>query len=239
MRIYLIPVRAIRIMPRKLMSLFDFSRATSDMLFGWSNVTLIIGAALVLIGTIGVIWTGGIRQRYADERISENEAKTAQAVSDASKANVRTAEFEVKTKEAQLNLERERVARLKLEAKLKPRGINQEDRQKLLIELRHAPNGCVFVVPKVFDEEAEDYAAQIASALKDAGYTIEQWKGARPFSFGRSGAFIWVKDISKPPPHAAAIQHAFKEIGVTLDEYGDANIVLDNDVIIVGVGAKP
>jgi hypothetical protein len=95
------------------------------------------------------------------------------------------------------------------------------------------------VLPKTFDEEAEAYAAQITTVLKDSGYTLEKLKGQRPFSFGRSGSFMWVKDFSTPPAHAAEIQNAFKEIGVTLDGYGNAGVVPDQDTVVIAVGVKP
>jgi hypothetical protein len=225
-------------MLRKLMALFDLSQGAADMLFGWANVILIFGAALVLVGTIGAIWTGGIRERYAGERLSGNEVKTAKAIAAASEANERTAEFQVQSKQAQLDLERERVARLKLEEKLRPRSISEEERRQLLATLKSEAKGRVFVIPKTFDEEAEEYASQISNVLQEAGYTIEPWTNQRPFSFGRSGVFIWVKDFAKPPPHAGGIQHAFKEIGITLDGYGDANLVPDMESVIIAVAVK-
>ncbi len=233
--------------------MFDLSQEAANTLSGWANVTLIAGAAFVLIGTVGAFWTSGIRERYAAERRSGNEAKTAQALADAAKAhavsesakaesaraNERTAEFDVKSQQAQIELERERIARLKLEEKLRPRNITQEGRQTLLTLLRTGPKGRVLVVPKVFDEEAEAYAAAISGVLRDAGYTIEAWKGQRPLSFGTSGGFMWVKDFSKPPPHAVGIQHAFKEIGITLGGYANSEIVPDAEVVFIGVGVKP
>jgi hypothetical protein len=233
--------------------MFNLSQGAADAMFGWANIILIVGAALVLIGTMGAIWTGGIRERYAAERRSTNEAKTAQALADAAKANAisesakaesaraneRTAEFEVKSQAAKIELERERIARLKLEERLRPRGITPAERQTLLSLLKAAPKGRVLVVPKTFDEEAESYAAAIQGVLRDAGYTIEALKGQRPMSLGTAGAFIWVRDFSKPPPHAAEIQHAFKEIGVTLPGYANPEIVSDADVVLIGVGVKP
>lgn len=52
------------------MSIFNLSQAAADAIFGYANVAMMIGAAIVLIGTIGAIWSGGIRERYANERIS-------------------------------------------------------------------------------------------------------------------------------------------------------------------------
>lgn len=203
----------------------------------------------------------------ANAQIAEAGARSEEAKADSAKANAQSAETKKGAAEAneraqnaitaqetlrqnniklatRLNesikeLEREHIERLKLEAKLRPRSINHEDQRKLLTILKSAPKGRVVVVPKVFDEEAENYAAQISNVLKDAGYTIEPWKGQRPFSFSRSGAFIWVRNMSKPPMHAAGIQHAFKGIGVTLDGYGNPDVVPDTDTVIIAVAVKP
>lgn len=41
---------------------------------------------MALAGTIGTVWSGGIRDRYSDERIAENEAETARAKEETAKA---------------------------------------------------------------------------------------------------------------------------------------------------------
>jgi hypothetical protein len=53
-----------------------------DRLFAVSSMVLILGAALVLIGTIATIVMSGIREQFSSERISANEAATASAVAD-------------------------------------------------------------------------------------------------------------------------------------------------------------
>src|SRR5258708_36611102 len=81
--------------------MWSVSSSLADTLFNWSNVALVVGASLVLIGTIGAIKMGAIREHFSDLRISDNEraTKTATAESDvakanAAKANLRAAELE-------------------------------------------------------------------------------------------------------------------------------------------------
>lgn len=81
--------------------MWNISSPLADSLFSWSNVVLIIGAALVFIGTIGSIKMAAIREHFADIRISDNERATKGAIAesdvakaDAAKANERAAELE-------------------------------------------------------------------------------------------------------------------------------------------------
>src|SRR5471032_2191246 len=63
----------------RIRAMMNLSQQVANTIFNVANIALITGAALVLAGTITAIWTSGIRERYADERISNNEAKTATA----------------------------------------------------------------------------------------------------------------------------------------------------------------
>lgn len=60
--------------------MWDISSSLADALFAWANVLLIVGAASVLIGTIGAIMMGSVREQFSNERISSNERATAEAM---------------------------------------------------------------------------------------------------------------------------------------------------------------
>lgn len=64
------------------------SSSAADSIFTWSNIILIAGAALTVVGGIGVTWSGGIRDKFASERISSNEAIAAQANAEAAHARL-------------------------------------------------------------------------------------------------------------------------------------------------------
>jgi hypothetical protein len=132
----------------------------------------------------------------------------------------------------QLDLEKERAARL-------PRSINAQNRVKLLACLRAGPRGPVVVVPKTFDEEAEAYANQILQVLRDAQFEIRPLTGQRPLGFGSAGAFMFVSDMSHPPPHAGHVQGCFRQIGVELAGYGNPKDVTDSTVVVIAVSSKP
>ena len=66
--------------PRKIVRLlmWEITSPLADRLFTISNAVLILGAAMVFIGTIGAIVLSGVREQFSNARISENETQTAQ-----------------------------------------------------------------------------------------------------------------------------------------------------------------
>ena len=73
------------------MLMWNISPSAADSLFNWSNVILIVGAAAVLLGTIGSIKFAAIREYFADLRISENERATTEAIAESDKAKAESA----------------------------------------------------------------------------------------------------------------------------------------------------
>lgn len=67
-------------------SMFSISAQAADAIYSWSNILLVLGATLALVGTAGVFWSGGVREKFSDERISANEAETAKAKAETVKA---------------------------------------------------------------------------------------------------------------------------------------------------------
>jgi hypothetical protein len=80
------------------------------------------------------------------------------------------------------------------EQKLKPRAITPEQKEVLLTCFAAIPKRPVTVVPKAFDNEAEDYAAEIADVLQSAHFEVRLHQGPRPFGFSQSGIFAVFKD---------------------------------------------
>lgn len=92
------------------MAIFDISLKGANLIFNAANALLIVGAVLVLVGTVAVVWSGSVREHFADQRISSNELETAQAKGDAAHANENAA----KLSERAANLEKD-VTEAKLE----------------------------------------------------------------------------------------------------------------------------
>ncbi|WP_283742849.1 hypothetical protein [Sideroxydans sp. CL21] len=68
--------------------MYSITSQAADFIYTWSNVLLVLGATLALIGTAGVFWSGGVREKFADERISANEAETAKAKAETAQAKL-------------------------------------------------------------------------------------------------------------------------------------------------------
>jgi hypothetical protein len=151
--------------PTRLKSMLDLSLPTANALFGLSNIALILGGVLVLIGTVGVFWTTGIRDRYADERISNNEARAALANEGAAKANERASAL---AKEA----EHERLERLKLEAEIAPRRLTREQHEAIATALSRFAGRSITVTSYSQDAESAVLTKQVIEALQTAGLKV-------------------------------------------------------------------
>jgi multidrug efflux pump subunit AcrA (membrane-fusion protein) len=113
--------------------MWEISASLADRLFALSNVVLILGAAAVLIGTIGAIVMSGVREQFANERISANETATAQATaeSDAAKRDAAAA-----TERAALAEQRAAEANLELARFKAPRAISPEQRNRIAEKMK-------------------------------------------------------------------------------------------------------
>jgi hypothetical protein len=140
--------------------MWDVSSALADSLFAWSNVVLIIGAAAVLIGTIGAIKMAAVKEHFADLRISENERSTAHAMAEAATARE--------------NTEKLRAANLALEAQIQPRRLSGQTSAKLIAALSEMQPLPIGIVSRLFDPEGADFANDIASA-----FTAARWQVVR------------------------------------------------------------
>lgn len=179
--------------------MFDLSFDSANQLYGWSNVLLIIGAVAVLAGTIGVIWATGIRDRYADQRISKNEADTALAKSaaahangEAAKANERAEQARARSAEANEKTAAINERALKLESNnlaLRSQVANAETQlakvtiqqmprsqripsDRVLSILKTAPPGKAIIRYQKADPGSENFASALNMRLRDAGWQI-------------------------------------------------------------------
>ncbi len=87
--------------------MWNVTAPMADFLFNLSNVVLAIGALAVLLGTIGSIKMGAVREQFSNERISANEAETERAKAEALKAQLALEQFK-----APRSLTDEQIARI-------------------------------------------------------------------------------------------------------------------------------
>jgi hypothetical protein len=153
----------------------SLERANQFYTYGWRLSA--IGAATTVLG-VGLLWWGTrVRDHDFESHIARLGSTTADTLERAGKLEVAAENLRQNNLQLQRDLERERVERLRLEERVKPRGIPPDKRDDLIALLKTSLKGTVFVVPKMFDEEAGEFAKQIISVLKDAGFDVPEWIG--------------------------------------------------------------
>lgn len=208
------------------MGLFDITQNNADILYGWFNISLIIGSVLALVGTIGAILMSGVRDRFADERFSKNEVeiamadeKAATAQANAAKANERAESIRKINLELQKRLEAERIERLRLEASIAPRQLSEQQRTTL-VRLLIASQPLQIHFTEIGDQEAGHYGRLILAALEDAGVKI----AATHIGIMAPPRYGVVLILSRGNPKAFAIKNAFEVARIPVESsFSDIN----------------
>lgn len=184
-------------------SIFNLSLPLANAVYFASYVMVVIGAVLTLVGTIGLFWSDGIRDKYADERIASNEAATAVANAEAAKANAEAAG--ARAEAAALQVEAERLKRLVSWRRLSPL-----QHKTLVAHLRgKLPEG-LWVETVGDDPEASQLHQDLIRAFEEAGIKVHWFTGWE--------VAVGVGIVNGPEASKQALRDAFRAIGVVLDE---------------------
>jgi hypothetical protein len=210
---------------RNLSAFFDIGLDRANQFYTWGWRASIFGALVTFCGVGLLYWGTRVRDHDFESQIDS--------------AHNRATDLEKRDAELTRTLERERVDRMKLEEKQKPRTITLEQKALLLKFFASGQQGPVTVVPKTFDNEAEDYAAKITDVLREANFGIKPPEGPRPFGFNQNGVFAVFKDAAQVPAHAGTIQYCFKQIGVELGGGANPDWVKEPNLVVIAVGQKP
>ena len=189
--------------------MFNISPQTADTIYSWSNIVLVLGAMMALAGTAGVVWSGGVRERFADERISKNEAETAKA----------------KAETAQAVLEQER-----LRANMSWRRVTSVQAQQLANAMKVEP--AEFWLAWVGDDpEATVYRQDLEAALTAAGVKTKYFSGyARAVGLTVKGG---------TPEERQLLLRAFHSAGLPLVESDQDGLMKGQLEITVGTKPPP
>jgi ABC-type oligopeptide transport system ATPase subunit len=68
-------------------NMYNISQNVANSIYAYSYIALVIGAIITLAATIGIMYSGPIRERYTSERIADNERQTTMAKTEAARAN--------------------------------------------------------------------------------------------------------------------------------------------------------
>jgi hypothetical protein len=228
------------------------SSEAANFWFNVANVVLLIGAGLVLLGTYGVFQFGNIKERFSDERISANEAKTASANADAEIAKKETAGLELRAADAE-----KETAGLKLRAadaelqlaKLKaPRTLTSEQ-QKHVAAAVHAFSGQKYcaLLPTA-GTDTESLWISLAAALRSAGWLRVDPPGlmvgnppAGVAINAPPGVYIGVAPSRRGEidPAAQALAKALNSAGIIAQAGLDTEADKDAATIRIVIGLKP
>jgi hypothetical protein len=161
--------------------MWEISSPLADRLFTLSNAVLIIGATMVLIGTIGAVVLSGVREQFSNARISDNETKTASATAEAAKAIERAAALEKEATQARASIaeaqarqkeaeERTEILRESFARNVMPRRFSLEAFEN---ELRGAPTSSVEILYDSNVSDAFNLAMSMMIALTQAHWNMQ------------------------------------------------------------------
>lgn len=205
----------------------DVSLPWANLLYNLANTVLVTGAVLVLIGTIGTVWMGLVKENYGDQRIAANEALTATANEEAAKANLRAAALEKETALARTEQERIRERNLGLETelaklgprvkRLEPRILTNEQSAMLVRDLASL-HSVVEILSDGAVSDAQKLGSQLAIIFEQAGWVVQNAmvlgvSGPIPVS----GMRLSVQDINAMTTYETLVKNAFEHAGVPCD----------------------
>ena len=189
--------------------MFDITPQVADTIYTWSNALLVLGATVALIGTAGVFWSGGVREKFADERIAANEAETAKA----------------KAETAQALLEQER-----LKAVMAWRRVTPRQAEQLALALANSSIE-LWLTWVGNDPEATILRADLEAALTAAGVKTKYFSGyARAVGLSVKGG---------TPQERRTLLQAFHTAGLPLVESGERGLMQGQLEITVGTKPPP
>ena len=189
--------------------MFSITSQVADAIYTWSNVLLVLGAILALTGTAGVFWSGGVREKFADERISANEAETAKA----------------KAETAQAKLEQERLKTLMVWRRVSPSQALQLSSILKGVQLE------LWLAWVGDDPEATVFRGDLEAALTSAGVKTKYFSGyARAVGLSVHGG---------TPEERQTLLGAFHAAGLPLVESDQQGMMKDQLEITVGTKPPP
>jgi hypothetical protein len=128
------------------------------------------------------------------------------------------------------------------EAATQPRRLTPKQQEKLVAALKAIqPKPRIYFSASIFDTEACDFAGDIESVLKEAGFETHFPRGLQDDATlvnGARGLHIVVKDVKAPQPIAGQIQHAFMDSGIEMLGLYAGDPKFDTNRIEIAVGQK-
>lgn len=148
---------------------WQLARATT--FYNFAMGALVLGSVITIAATIGLIWSSGMKNRYADAHLANAFAVQEQAKLEAAKANERAAELLLRARQAKLDDEKTHLELEQARAISGPRRISTEQRAKIVKALVGHPMNINLLSPSN-DPEAKQFAEDLTATLRAAGLTV-------------------------------------------------------------------
>ena len=216
------------------MSLFNVPLSTANSVYNLSVVILVGGIALVFISLLSMLWSSVVKQKYAEQRIAQNEAAVSQAREALLKAREDAAaasKLLTAAKEAAADLQKQREE----SPAFTGREISADKRDLFKLFVRDFSKGRILIACTSDNPEAENYMKQLAEMLDSAGYTVVPKTGPTIPIPNSRGVHIRIRSMAQQPAYAGSLQKGLEYIGVdTAGELDDAA----EDAVLILVGSK-
>jgi len=149
--------------------MFDLSQKAADQLYDWSGLFSVIGAIIVFLSAAGLVWSGSVRERYAEIRQSNNEVKIAQADARAAEASEHAARLERDTESLRTEAEQARAETARV-----------NERIQKMQSIRRLTS---------------DQASRVAEFLKSPAFLFDPKANLRVASVGETEAQMYAMDF--------------------------------------------
>jgi hypothetical protein len=138
--------------------------AQANALHDAAYFVLIAGAVLIALATMTLFWTTTIRERFADGRIAEAQARSEQSKAEVARSIVKVASLQVELQQAKVEQE-------KIKGQLAWRRLTPEQNTMIVNALKGHPMA-VYMLAFGNDPEAQQFAADLQKSLESAGCTV-------------------------------------------------------------------
>ena len=194
------------------------SKESLDAIANWAEWLSAIFGILAAISVIVLVFVNKPLKRIAEHEAQAERDKTAAFQSVAAQANERSLKLEAGNLALKTDLEKAKAEAAQAELSLKryidhvdrKAGPRRIDREPFLKELKDRPTGTATISYKPEDMEAFNFASNMSSLLKIAGWNVlgpmpfKELRNAMPSEFWHGGAFgsgvtVW---CNRCPSHA-------------------------------------
>ncbi len=217
--------------------------STANTVYHASFLALVIGAVVVLVSAVTLLWSGSVRENDLSSRLASLESTRAQADAQVTQAqaDLATAKEQVVVANAAKDRAEKEVETAK-QSSAKPvavvagRQVTAENCGLFINFVRTVRKGKIILQANSSDAEATSFARQLSDMFKSAGYDVDE-NFASPTLLGPPpvGVQMKIRSMDEQPPYAGSLQQGLEFIGI------DTSGALDDgaaDSVIIYVGSK-